>query len=62
MVAKEEGVGGGTEWEVRVGRHKLFYTAGMINQMLLYSTENHIQCPMINCNGKEYQKRVYTHV
>ena len=24
------------------------------NKVLLYSTENYIQCPMINCNGKEY--------
>ena len=26
------------------------------NKILLYSTENYIKCPMINCNEKEYIK------
>ena len=30
------------------------------NKVLLYSTENYIQCPVINHNGKEYgQEHVY---
>ena len=41
------------EWEVGVSRCKLFYME-WINKVLLYSTENYIQYPMINRNGKEY--------
>ena len=33
-----------------------------INKVLLYSTENYSQYPMINHNGKEYKKKnVYMH-
>ena len=28
----------------------------MNNKVLLYSTENYIQCPVINHKGKEYEK------
>ena len=28
----------------------------MNNKVLLYTTRNYIQCPMINHNGKEYEK------
>ena len=56
VVAKGEGVGGGMEWEVGVSRCKLLYTE-WINKVLLYSTENYIQYPMINHNGKEYKKK-----
>ena len=54
MVAKGEGVGGGKEWEVGVSRCKLLRTGWINNKVLLYSTENYIQYPMINHNGKEY--------
>ena len=54
MLAKGEGVGGGTEWEVGVSRYKLLYIECIDNKVLLYSTENHIQYPMINHNAKEY--------
>ena len=54
MVAKEEGVGGGMEWEVGVSRCKLLYMEWINNKVLLYSTENYIQYPMINNKGKEY--------
>ena len=57
MVAKGEGVGGGVEWEVGVSRCKLLYIEWINNKVLLYSTENCIQYPMINCNGKEYIKK-----
>ena len=55
--AKGEGVEGGMEWEAGVSRCKLLYIEWMNNEVLLYSTENYIQYPMINHNGKEYKKR-----
>ena len=54
MVAKGERVGRGMEWEVGVSRCKLSYIEWINNKVLLYSTENYIQYPMINHNGKEY--------
>ena len=57
-----EGAGGGMEWEVGGSRCELLYTEWMNNRVLLYSTENYIQHPMINHNGKEYKKRVYTYI
>ena len=59
MVAKGERVGGGMEWEVGVIRCKLLYIEWVNNKVLLYNTGNYIQYPMINCNGKEYKKRIY---
>ena len=53
MVAKGEGIQGRMEWEVEVSRYKPLYTE-WINKVLSYSTENYIQYPMINHNGKEY--------
>ena len=44
---------GGMEWEVGVGRCELLYTQ-WINKVQLYSTENYIQCHVINHNGKKY--------
>ena len=46
--------GGGMEWEVGLSRGKLECMEGIINKILLYSTRNYTQCPMINYNGKEY--------
>ena len=58
VVAKVVGeVGGGMEWEFGVSRCKLLYTEWINNKVLLYSTENYIQYPMINHNGKEYLKK-----
>ena len=52
---------GRMEWEV--SGYKLFYTERINNKVLLYSTENYIQYPMINHRGKEYQKKnVYIYV
>ena len=56
MIAKWEGVGGGKEWECGVSRCKLL-NIGWINNKVLYSTGNYIQCLMINHNGKEYKKK-----
>ena len=57
MVAKSEGAGEGMECEVGVTRCKLLHMEGIYNKVLLYSTENYIQCPMINHNRKEYIKK-----
>ena len=57
VVANGEEVGGGMEWEVGVSRCKLLYIECMNNQVVLSSTENYIQYPMINHNGKEYIKK-----
>ena len=54
VVAKGEGVGRGMDWEVVVSRCKLLYMEEINNKVLLYSTENHISCPMVNLNEKEY--------
>ena len=48
------GGGGGMEWEFGVSRHKLLYTEWINNKVLLYSTGNYIQYPVINHNSKEY--------
>ena len=55
MVAMGEGGGGGKDWEFGVSRCKLVHI-GWINKVLLYSTGNYIQYPVINHNGKEYEK------
>ena len=55
-----EGVGAGMEWEVGVSRCKLLFIEWINKNVLLYSTENYIQYPMINHNGKEYKNRMYT--
>ena len=54
MVAKGEEAGRGMEWEVGVSRCKLLHIEWINSKVLLYSTENNIQYPMINHNGKEY--------
>ena len=59
-VAKREGGGGGMEWEV--SGCKLLYIERINNKVLLYSTENYIQYPVINHRGKEYQKRMYIYM
>ena len=56
VVAKEEGSGRGMDWEFGIIRYKLL-SIGWINyKVLLYSTGNYIQYPVINHNGKEYEK------
>ena len=62
VVAKGEGVGRGTEWEVGVRRCKLLYIEWTNNKVLLYSTENYIQYPMRNHNGKEFFKKEYIYI
>ena len=48
-----EGRGG---MECGISRCKLLYIEWINNKVLLYSTENYIQYPMINHNGKENKK------
>ena len=62
VVAKGEAVGRRMELEVGVSRCKLLYIEWMNNKFLLYSTGNSIQYPMINHNGKEYEKKEYIYV
>ena len=56
MVAKGEEGGGGVDWEFGISRCKLLYIEWINNRVLLYSTGNYIQYPVINHNGKEYEK------
>ena len=54
---------GEMSWEVGVSRYKLVYMEWTNNRVLLPSTGNYFQYPMINRNGKQYiLKRMYTHV
>ena len=51
-----QGTGGGMDWEFGISRCKLLYIEWINNKVLLYSTGNYIQYPLINPNGKEYEK------
>ena len=46
----------GMEWEFGVSRCKLVYIEWIHNKVLLYSSGNYIQYPVIKHNGKEYGK------
>ena len=56
VVAKGEGDGRGLDGEFGISRCKLVYIEWIDNKVLLYCTGNYIQYPMINHNGKEYEK------
>ena len=56
MVAKGEGGGGEMDQEFGISRYKLLYIGWINNKVLLYSTGNYIQYPVINHNGKETNK------
>ena len=56
MVANAEGGGEGMGWEFGVNRCKLLRIGWINGQVLLYSTGNSVQYPVINHNGKEYEK------
>ena len=55
MVAKGEEGEGWMDWEFGISRCKLLHRE-WINKFLLHSKGNYIQFPMINHNGKEYEK------
>ena len=62
MVAKGGGEGE-IDWEFGVSRRKLLYIEWINSKVLLYSTGNYIQYPVIKYNGKEYEKeRIYIYV
>ena len=44
------------DWEFGISRFKLLYIKWINNKVLLYSKANCIQYPVINHNGKEYEK------
>ena len=52
---------GGINYESWISRYKLLYIKYINNKVLLYSTGNYIQYPVINHNGKEYEKE-YVHI
>ena len=51
----------GIHWEFGVSKSKLLYREQINKKVLLYSTGNYIQYPVINHNGKRYKKE-YTYV
>ena len=48
--------GGRKDWEFGISRYKLFYIEWINNEVLLYSTGNYIQYPVVNHHGKEHEK------
>ena len=56
MVAKVEVGSGGKDWEFGIIRCELLYIEWISNKVLLYSVWNYVQYPMMNQNGKEYEK------
>ena len=52
--------GRGMDWEFGISRCKLLYIEWINNKVLLCSTGNYIQYPVINHNGKEYEKECIT--
>ena len=51
------------DWEFGISRFKLLYVEWINNKVLLYSTGNYIQYPMINHDGKEYEKEyIYIYI
>jgi len=57
VVAKGEDGGRGEDWEFGISQCKLSHT-GWRNKVLLKSTWNYIQYPVINHSGNEYLKRM----
>ena len=53
-----------TDWEFGIGINscKLLYTGWINNKFLLYNRGNYIQYPVINHNGKEYEKVYFGHL
>ena len=54
---------GGDRQEFGTSRCKLLYIKWMNNKVLLYSTGNYTQYPIISLHGKEYEKQyIHTHI
>ena len=65
VVARGKRNGEGMDCEFGTSRCKLLYIGWIKNKLLLYSTGNYIQYPLINLNGKEHRKEcvcVYIHM
>jgi len=59
LVLTKGEVGAGRKyWGFGISRCKLSNIEWTNNKVLLYSTGNYIQNPMINHTGKEYKKRM----
>ena len=54
-------MGWGKGWEFGISRCKPLYTEWINSKVLLHSTGNYIQCPLINHKGKECEKSIHTH-
>ena len=50
------------DWEFGIRRCKLVCIEWINKKVLLYSIGNYIQYSVINHNGKEYEKSIYTDV
>ena len=51
------------DWEIGISRCKLLYKGWINNKVQLYSTGNNIQYPVINHNGKAYEKEyIYIYI
>ena len=57
LVVAKWGGGKGKDWEFGVSRWKLLCIEWIDNKVLLYSTGNYTEYPVINHNGKEYFKK-----
>ena len=56
MIANGDGDRGWIDRESRISRCKLVYARWINSKALLYSTREYSQYPVINHNGKEYEK------
>ena len=56
VAAKGKGEGEGMNWEFGINICKLLYLKWINYKVLLFSSGNYIQYPVINHNGKEYEK------
>ena len=61
VVAKGKGNGREMDWEFGFSRWKLVYIEWINDKVLLYSTANCTQYPVINPNGEDYKKNIWMH-
>ena len=62
MVAKGELGESGLDWEFEVSKYKLLHLKWISNEVLLYSTGNHIQSLWIDHDGSDIRKRTYINI
>ena len=56
------GCQGGMDKKFGISRCKLLYTEWINNKVLLYSTGSYVQYPVINNNGKDFEKRISLYI